>query len=378
MAEGGVNVVFSPSEELDLIRSTARQFLEERVPMEIVRRLMMSDQGFERGLWKEFAELGWLGLAIPEEYGGAGYGLVEMGVVLEEMGRLTTPGPFLASAVLAATAVMETGDSAQRDELLTGMAGGETIATLAVFEGARGWSATDMDTTARKDGGGWIINGLKPYVLDGHLADLLVVAASTEDGVGLFVVPADAGGVKIEQVPVLDPTRRQASVRLDSVNVGANALLGQGRTANPVGAILRVGVVALASEQLGGAARCLEMSVEHAKSRYQFGRPIGSFQAIKHRCAQMLVRVENARSAAHYATRVAGNTEELAIASPLAGSVCSEAYLWAAAENIQIHGGVGFTWDHDAHIYLKRAKATSLLLGDPRHQRDLMGRALKL
>ena len=369
-------VTFTPTEDQELIRSTARQFLDDRLGLPIVRDVMMTDVGFERGMWKEMADLGWTGLAISEEFGGAGYGLTEVSVLMEEMGRTVTPGPFLASSILATTAIQNAGTDVQQSEWLPGLASGETIGTIAFFEGPRDWSMSRIATEALPSGDGWVIDGVKGYVLDGHLADLMVVATRIGEEVGLFVIETEGRGVEINQTPVLDPTRRQAEVRLSDVRVGSQALLGGGPSPDAIRRTLSVGTTALASEQVGGAQQCLEMSVEYAKTRHQFGRPIGSFQAIKHRCAEMLMKVESAKSAAYHAARVADDQEEFTLASHLAGSVSSESYVWAAAETIQIHGGVGFTWEHDAHLYLKRAKASSLVLGDPRFHRDRLGRTL--
>jgi alkylation response protein AidB-like acyl-CoA dehydrogenase len=369
-------VSYAPTEEQNLIRATARQFLEERVGLEKVRELMMSETGFDPVIWKEMAELGWTGLAIAEEHGGSGLSAVEVGVLLEEMGRLVTPGPYFASAVMATTTIQEMGSPEQRADLLPGLATGETIVTLAIFEQARSWSPDTATTTVTRSEGGWVLEGEKRSVLNGADAHLLLVTATTEDGVGVFVVDADSDGVDITPEPVLDPTRRQASIRFDSVNLDDASRLGEGDGSEKLRRVLALATTALAAEQVGGAQRCMEMSVDYAKTRFQFGRPIGSYQAIKHRCANMLMKVEHAKSATYYAARVTDHPGELAIAAPLAGSVAAEAYVWVAGENIQVHGGIGFTWEHDAHIYLKRAKASSLLLGGARHQRDLLGRAI--
>lgn len=369
-------VSYAPTEELELIRSTARQFLEERLGLVKVRELMMSDEGYDPVIWKEMADMGWTGLGISEDHGGAGFGPVEMGVLLEEMGRMVTPGPFFASAVLATAAIQEVATPEQRSDLLPSLASGERIATLAIFEQARHWQPDDPSTTAGRSGRGWVINGQKRSVLSGESADILLVTASTTDGVGLFVVDPGADGVEISREPVLDPTRRQAVVRFDSATVEDDARLGGGDATRGLTRTLALASSALAGEQVGGAERCMEMSVDYAKSRHQFGRPIGSYQAIKHRCANMLMKVEHAKSAAYYAARVTHDSDEHALAAPLAAAVASEAYVWVAGENIQVHGGIGFTWEHDAHLYLKRAKASSLLLGSPRHQRNLLGRAI--
>jgi len=369
-------VSYARTEEQDLIASTSRQFLEENIGIERVRELMMSDEGFDRGLWKEMADLGWMGLAVAEDHGGAGLGAPEMGVLLEEMGRLMTPGPFLASAVLATAVIQQVATESQQTRLLPSLASGDVIASVALYEEPRGWNVLTPATEASRSGDAWVLRGRKRFVFDGHVSDQLLVTAMSDEGLGVFVVDSDAVGVAVSQMPGLDPTRRQAEVSLDGVTVAREARLGEGDPGSGLTRALRLGSVALASEQVGGAQQCMEMSVEYAKNRYQFGRPIGSYQAIKHRCANMLMRVEHARSAAYYAARVTDDDEELAVAAPLALSVASEAYVWVAGENIQVHGGIGFTWEHDAHLYLKRAKASSLMTGGPRHQRDQLGRAI--
>ncbi len=369
-------VSYAPTEELDLIRSTTRRFLEEKLPLPVVRDLMMSEAGFDRGIWGDLAAMGWTGMAIPEDFGGAGFGFVELSVVLEEMGRMVTPGPFLASAALATFAIIELGSDEQKERLLPDLASGERIMTLAAYEDPRDWGLGELGTVARRGDRSWVIEGAKRHVLDAHLADVILVVARLDGGLGLFAVPAGAERVSIEQVPVLDPTRRQATVTLDGVEVYDRDLIGGATT--DLSRVMALGSAALAAEQVGGAQRVLEMAVDYARGRHQFGRPIGSFQAIKHRCAEMLMKVEHAKSTAYHAARVATDHDEFSIAAPLAASVCSEAYVWAAGENIQIHGGIGFTWEHDAHLYLKRAKSSSLLLGDPRYHRALLGRALDL
>lgn len=369
-------VTYTPTEDQELIRSTARQFLEERYGMETVRNLMMSDEGFDRAHFKEMADLGWTGLAIAEEHGGAGLGPVELGVLLEEMGRLVTPGPFLASAVLATAVVTEVGTAEDHARILPRLASGEIIATVGLFDSARGWALRPGKTRVVRDGDGWSLSGTKRAVLDAGLADLVLVTAADGDDVAVFGIDRNASGVTITAESVLDPTRRQATVDLDGVIVTDDDRIGIGDATPGLIRAHRLVTLALASEQVGGAQAAMDMAVDYAKTRYQFGRPIGSYQSIKHRCANMLMKVEHARSTAYYGARVAGNDEELAVAAPLAGSVCSEAYTWVAGENIQVHGGIGFTWEHDAHLYLKRAKTSSLLLGSPRHQRDLLGRAI--
>ena len=372
------DVTFTPTEEQHLIRTTARQFLNERLGLGRVRELMVSEDGFDPGLWKEMADLGWAGLAVAEEHGGSGLSPVELGVLVEEMGRLVTPGPFFATTVLAATVIQAVATPDQQAEILPSLASGERVATLAIHERSRDWGPESPETTATRSEDCWVLNGSKRSVLSGNEADIILVTASTGEGVGLFAVDSDAEGVETKREPVLDPTRRQAGVLFDSVVVEAASKLGEGDATAGLRRALALVSALLACEQVGGAQRCMEMSVEYAKGRYQFGRPIGSYQAIKHRCANMLMKVEQAKSAAYYAVRVASQPEELMLASALAAAVASEAYVWVAGENIQVHGGIGFTWEHDAHIYLKRAKASSLLFGSPSYQRDQLGQALGL
>lgn len=371
MAEHKVS--YAPSEDLQLIKSTAGEFLDDRYPIEKVRELMISDDGFERSLWKEMADLGWAGLAIAEDLGGSGLGQVEMGVVLEEMGKHLVPGPFFASAVLATNVAREVGEGDVANNLLGELAAGELIATVGVFEQPRGWSLANHRTKADLDGDGWSVSGRKLAVLDAALADRILITATTSDGVGVFVVDRNAAGLTVEPDSPLDLTRRQATISLDNTPA---VLLSDGDATPGLKRALRLSTVTLAAEQLGGAQAAMDMAVEYAKSRYQFGRPIGSYQAIKHRCANMLMKVEHTRSAVHYAARITDDDSELAVAAHLAGSIASETYTWVAGENIQVHGGIGFTWEHDAHLYLKRAKATSLLMGSPGYHRDQMGQAI--
>jgi alkylation response protein AidB-like acyl-CoA dehydrogenase len=375
-------VNFAFTEEQEELRRIARRWLDEKVPSGRVRALMETDEGYDPDLWREHAELGWQAMAIPEEYGGAGFGFLEQVVLLEEMGRSLYPAPFFSTAVLAANALLLGGTERQKQDHLPGIASGETIATLAFTEPNGRWDASGIEATATRDGDGWVIDGTKSFVLDGHVAGLLIVAAKTggPDGVSLFLVPADAAGVSRRRLETMDMTRKQAEVRLAGVRVPAEALLGDADGGwELLEGVLRLAVVALAAEQVGGAQRCLDMAVDYAKVRVQFGRPIGSFQAIKHKCADMLVAVESARSAAYYATWAASvGDEELALVAPLAKSYCSEAYFTCAAENIQIHGGIGFTWEHDAHLYFKRAKSSELMFGDPSYHRAILADRLGL
>lgn len=370
-------VTFALTEEQEMLRRTTRQFLEDRVPAAKVREMADSTTGFDAALWQSGAELGWHSLAIPEEYGGAGYTFAELSVVLEEMGRSLFPGPFVSTVVMAANAILLGGNDAQKKELLPGIAMGESVMTMALFEGPRGAGPGDISMVAGRHGDAWVLDGVKQHVLFGGVAGTIITAANTPGGLSFFLVPADAEGVSVEPVHTLDATRKQATVTFSGVRLGDEALLGEEGSAGPVlDRVLRLTSVALALEQVGGAQWCLQTSVEHAQTRFQFGRAIGSFQAIKHRLADMLVSVEHARSAAYHAARVVDDPGEMLIAAPLAKSVASEAYLTAASDTIQVLGGTGFTWEHDTHMYFKRAKSTSLMFGGVHHQRRLLAEVI--
>ena len=374
------------SEEQEMLRATARRFLDAKAPTTVVRRLMETDSGFDPAMWAEIAVQGWQAMAIPEAYGGAGFSAVEQGILMEEMGRALFPSPFLSTVVLCADLILHVGTEAQRGELLPPIAAGERRVALAQLEPAGRWDASGIAMAAVRDGNDLVITGIKSFVLDGHTADTLLVAVRTEpgsdgpDGISLVIVDGNAPGVSRRRLETMDMTRKQAEVSFDRVRVPATAVLGTaGSGWAAIADTMTRAVVALAFEQVGGAQRCLEMSVEYAKVRVQFGRQIGSFQAIKHKCADMLVLVEAAKSAAYHAGwAVAGGDPEAAIAAPLAKSYCSEAYFHCAAENIQIHGGIGFTWEHDAHLYFKRAKTDELLFGSPAQHRAMLADRLGL
>jgi alkylation response protein AidB-like acyl-CoA dehydrogenase len=367
---------FAFSEEQEELRKTVRSFLDQKSPEAEVRRLMETDQGYDEAVWKQMGEqLGLQGLAIPEEYGGSGYGYIELIVILEEMGRRLLAAPYFSTVVLASNALLHSGDDAAKKAHLPGIASGETIAALAFTEENGRWDEQGVTATATKSGDGWTLNGTKSYVLDGHVANLLVVAARTDAGVSLFAVPADASGVTRTLLTTMDQTRKQAKIELADTPGTLIGTDGQGWTV--LERVLDLAAVALAAEQVGGAQFVLDMAVQYAKDRIQFGRPIGSFQAIKHKCADMLLEVESAKSAAYYAGWCASElNDELPSVAALAKAYCSEAYFHATAENIQIHGGIGFTWEHPAHLYFKRAKSSELLFGDPTYHRELLAQRL--
>jgi len=374
---------FAFSEEQEELRRIVRQFLDTKSSEAEVRRLMETTEGYDPAVWSQMAnELGLQSLTIPEEFGGQGFGYVELTVVLEEMGRRLLCAPYFATVALATNTLLHAGDDAAKKELLPQIASGELIATLAFTEESGKWddSGITMEAASSGSGGsgeGYKLDGTKMFVLDGHTAGLIIVAARTAEGVSLFTVAGDAEGLTRTPLATMDQTRKQA--KLEFADVDAKLLGTAGAGWSTLERVLDLAAVALAAEQVGGAQFVLDMAVQYAKDRVQFGRPIGSFQAIKHKCADMLLEVESAKSAAYYAGWCAAElNDELPSVASLAKAYCSEAYFHATAENIQIHGGIGFTWEHPAHLYFKRAKSSELLFGDPTYHRELLAQRIGL
>jgi alkylation response protein AidB-like acyl-CoA dehydrogenase len=368
---------FAFTEEQEQLRQFVRSFLEDKSSEATVRELMDTEEGYDKAVWSQMAEqLGLQSLVIPEEYGGQGFGFVELGVVLEEMGRALLCAPFF-SGVLASQAIIHSGDDAAKSAHLPGVASGETIAALAFTEENGKWDESGITMEASGSGDSWTLSGVKSFVIDGHIADLIVVAARTGNGVSLFAVSGDASGLTREALSTMDQTRKQAKLTFD--NTPATLIGSDGAGWDTMNTVLDLAAIALAAEQVGGAQFVLDMAVQYAKDRVQFGRPIGSFQAIKHKCADMLLEVESAKSAAYYGLWCAAElNDELPSVASLAKAYCSEAYFHAAAENIQIHGGIGFTWEHPAHLYFKRAKSSELLFGDPAYHREQLAQRIGL
>jgi alkylation response protein AidB-like acyl-CoA dehydrogenase len=347
---------------------------------------METEQGYDSATWQQLSEeLAWTALTIPEEFGGLGMSYLDLHPLMEEMGRALLCSPFFSTICLGANALLLAGNGVQKERHLPGIATGETTATLAYAEQNGQMDAAGIEATYSRTAAGCILRGTKSYVLDGHTADLLLVAARAgnsegAEGVSLFLVPGDTDGVKRAWLPTMDQTRRVASVELNDVVVPPDALVGEeGRGWALCERTLDLARIALAAEQVGAAEMCLDMAVEYAKVRKQFGRPIGSFQAIKHKCADMLMMIESARSAAFYASALAGQGEpDLEEAASSAKAFCSDTFFHCAAENIQIHGGIGFTWEHAAHMYFKRAKAAEVLLGAPSFHRERVAKRMGL
>ena len=370
---------FSFSGEQEEFRSNLRRFLADRSPTKEVRRLMETSAGWDPDGWRKLnAELGLTAVRIPEEYGGQGFGFGEQCIVLEEMGRVLLCAPYFASAVLAAGAILNGGSRADKLDLLPGIADGTTIATLASSEDDGAWTAGATTLTATKAGTGYVLNGHKSCVLDGHTADTIIVlarapASSGEDGLSFFVVSGDAPGLTRRGLKTMDATRKLA--RLTFENVQAKLLGDEGAAAAPFARTMIEASVCLANEMVGGAERLREDALAYANLRVQFGRQIASFQSMKHKHADMLLEVEMAKSAAYFAAAALddGDADVAAVAS-LAKAAASDTYLQTAIHAIQIHGGIGFTWENDTHLWFKRAKSSEVLLGDAHFHRERMMR----
>jgi alkylation response protein AidB-like acyl-CoA dehydrogenase len=368
---------YQMSEEHDELRRSVRRFCQEASPMSEVRRLMATKDGFDQAVWHQMAaELGLQSLAIPERFGGAGYTWCELAVVFEELGRCLCTAPLFSTVALGVAAVLASGDDEAAAELLPGIARGEVVATLALSEPSGRAELEAVQLQAERAAGSGsrhdLLSGTKMFVTDGCRADLLLVVGRAPEGISLYAVAGDAPGLRRTPLLTMDQTRKQARLDFDAT---PGRLVGRrGDAAAFLPGALDLASIALAAEQVGGAQRCLEMSVAYAKQRVQFGRTIGSFQAIKHRCAEMLLDLESARSAASYAAFVAAGPphEELGQLACMAKATCSDAYARISGENIQIHGGIGFTFEHDAHLYFKRAKSSEVLLGDPAYHRELL------
>jgi alkylation response protein AidB-like acyl-CoA dehydrogenase len=370
-------VDFRFTEEQEELRATARAFFADFSTPAQVRTAMETELGHDASVWKRIgAELGWTAVAIPEAYGGLGLSWVEVAALQERMGEALFCGPYLATVGLAASAIQAAGDEAQKTRLLGSIAGEGAIAALA----------SHAQPSCRREGGDYVIDGVARPVVDGHCADLLVIAARAPgsagaQGVSLFAVPAATPGLERSALPTLDRTRRLAELRLASVRVPASLRLGpEGGAAPALERAQALGAIALAAEQLGVAQRSLDLAVAYAKERVQFGRPIGSFQAIKHKCADMLVKLEAARSAVYWAACVAADAgaQNLELAASAAKAAASEAAFFCAGNALQIFGGVGFTFEYDIHLYFKRARASAALLGDAAFHRERVAQRIGL
>jgi len=373
---------FAFSEEQEMLRRSARDFLAKESSPKVVRRLMEGD-GYDPALWKKVAELGWTALGIPEEYGGVGT-FLDLVVVLEEAGRALLPGPFFSTMGLAVPVLIEAGTEAQKKEVLGAIAEGKARATLAFTEPSGRWDAASVGLAARQRGGGWQLDGVKLFVPDAETADYMAVVARTrgegEEGITLFLVKGKPKGMTVTPLETMDLTRRWSEVRFDGVQLDAESVMGPPDKAWPrLKRALEWATAALCAEMVGGVQKVLETSTEYAKTRHQFGKPIGIYQAVSHKLADMLVLSESGRSATYYAAwTIDADAPDRSLASSMAKAYVSDAYRKAAGDGIQVHGGIGFTWEHDMHLYFKRAKSSEVTLGDATYHRELVAQALDL
>jgi len=373
-------VDFDFTQEQTMLRGLAREVLAAESSPREVRTQMADATGYSESLWKQLAETGLLGITIDEAHGGLGLGMIEQALVLEEMGRAAYPGPYFATVVLAATALVAGGDRAQLDAYLPGIAEGTLKATLALNEDRLSAGPEGISMRARSQGGEYVLSGTKRFVPFAHVADVILVAARTSEssdashGITIFALDKGAEGLTITPTEMIDQTSKVATLTLENVRVGRDAVVGQVDGGWKIlEVVLRRAAVGAAAVMLGAARKCMDMAVEYAKVREQFGQPIGSFQAIKHACADMLVEVENAHGATYYAAwAVDAAAPDAALAASVAKSYVGEASRKVCGSAIQVHGGIGFTWEYDLHLYFKQAKFLETLYGDAEHHRALI------
>jgi alkylation response protein AidB-like acyl-CoA dehydrogenase len=373
------------SEEQELLQETARDFVARRSPVRRVRELRDGGDpdGFSRALWREMAELGWLGIIVPVEHGGLGLGWTELMVVFEQLGRGLMPEPMLSTVVLGAGTVLLGGSEAQQREHLPAVAAGERLIALSTQEPASRYDVHHVETHAERNGAGWTLSGTKSQVLDGHTADYLIVSARTAgtardaDGITLFLLERTTPGIVVERQTRLD-AHGVALVRLEGVRAADAEAVGPVGGGGPLLArVVDRATAALTAEMLGAMSAAFEMTVDYLKTRTQFGVPIGSFQALKHRAARMFVEIELARSAVMHAHRVLDEGRDdraVARAASVAKARCSDAFMLVANEGVQMHGGIGMTDEHDIGFFLKRARAAQLTFGDAAWHRDRVAR----
>jgi alkylation response protein AidB-like acyl-CoA dehydrogenase len=361
------------SKDQEQIQKEARLFLKKECPMEYVREMFEDESGFSDKIWAKMAELGWMGIRIPEAYGGVGLGLLDLCLVVEEMGRALLPGPYFSTVVLAAEMLMEAGSQAQKQEHLTKIAAGEERGTLALMEPDGGADPGFIQMTAGKDGNGYVLNGTKLFTPDAHTSDFIICTAKTSagvdptEGITLFLLGAKTEGLSITPLKTMDGTRKQCEVQFKNVKVSSDSIVGEvNKGWGPLQRVLSRASVCLCAENTGAAQKCMEVAVDYAKERHQFGVPIGAFQAVKHKCADMLPGVEGSRGLLYYAAWALEEEDPVtaSLAAAAAKTFSANALRDISTDTIQVLGGVGFTWEYDVHFYMKRAKANQVMLGD--------------
>jgi alkylation response protein AidB-like acyl-CoA dehydrogenase len=377
---------FGFTEDQEALRDATRKFLDDECPTTFVRKMMADDTAHATELWKKIAQLGWLGIIVPEDFGGVGGSFLDLVVILEETGKSLLPGPFFATALLGTPVILVGGSAEQKSTLLPKIVEGSHIVTLALAEKSGRYDAAGVGLPATAKGNDFVLSGEKFFVPDAHVADQLIVAARTsqgstpEDGVTLFLIDAKAPGVTITQLKTVDMTRRQCHVALQDVGVTRANILGEvGQGWAILRRALDQAMAGMCAEMVGVGQKALDMAVAYAKERVQFGKPIGSFQAVKHKCVDMMVQVENARSLTYYAAwTVDENNEEAKQAVPMAKAYCSDMTKTVASEAIQVHGGIGFTWEHDMHLFYRRGLASEAAFGSAPVHREIVAQTLNL
>ena len=363
---------FELTETQQTLKNTARKFLGAECPMAEVRRLMETETAFDPALWRKIAEQGWTGMLIPEQYGGFGMGMVEMAATLEEMGRALLPGPFFSTVLMAGALIESAGNENQKQKYLGAVARGEAKITVAFLEDPPAPSPDAIRMSARTAAGGYALDGKKLFVPDAAVADFIVVVARLEGELALLVVSAKAPGLSISPMSSIDLTRKISEVAFNGVKIPSEDMLATGASAlAALGRARGIATVGLVAEMTGGMQRLLEITVEYAKTRKQFGRPIGQFQAVQHQCADMLLYTESSRSAAYYAAyAIQEGTPDAQLAVSVAKAYASEAYRETGNRAVQVHGGMGFTWENDAHLFYRRAKVSEQMFGDAAYHRE--------
>ena len=378
-------IEFGLTEEQEMLKTMARDFLANECPSSRVRELMEDDTGFSADLWKKMAEVGWLGLVLPEEYGGAGMNFRDLAILLDEMGRAVFPSPFLSTLLLVGMPVLAFGTEQQKKEILPKIANGEAVCTLAALEDDGDWYADSIKVRADQRGDNYVINGTKLFVPDAKTADYMLIAARTkrtenpEEGITLFLLDTkEVWGLLSTTLNTIDQTRKQYEVVFMNVPVPAKNILGELHQGWPI--MKQIGLqatAALCAEMVGAGEKAFEMTIEYLKERVAFGVVIGSFQALQHRAADMAITLEYSRSLMEWAAEaIKEDHPDAATAVSMAKSFCGDTCKKVVAEGIQMHGGIGFTWDHDMHLYFKRIWADDNAFGDSIYHRELVAQAL--
>ncbi len=375
---------FSLNEEQEMLKTMARDFLDNECPKTFVREMMDDDAGHSPDLWKKMAEVGWLGLILPEEYGGSAMNFRDLAVLCEEMGRAMMPGPFLSTLLMAGLPILNAGTDEQKSKFLPKISNGEAVFSLAVTEEDGDFWPAGVQLKATRMGNDYVLNGTKYFVPDARAADYIIVAARTrrsenpEEGITLFLVDTSEWGVYVAPLKSMDETRKQYELVLTRVAVPSRHIIGEVDKGWPILRDMELkATVALCAEMVGGCEWILETTVNYAKERVQFGVPIGSFQVIKHKCADMYSALEYARSLMEAAAEAIREDDAHApVLVSMAKSYCSDAYKLIADHGVQVHGGIGFTWDHDLHLYFKRARSSDIAFGDSTYHRELIASSL--